>query len=111
MTQRAIAWKSSTGHNEDGWAMSAQSIVIIPGNCRGCRSCQLACSFARHGVFNPSKSVIRMERDVETEHMAPVILPRSCNLCGGEPACVKACPYEAMRGDPNPSRYKILVEV
>jgi Fe-S-cluster-containing dehydrogenase component len=90
--------------------MSVHSIVIIPDNCRGCRSCQLACSFARHGVFNPSKSVIVMERDVETEHMAPVILPRSCNLCGGDPACVKACPYEAMIGKTKPGEYKILIE-
>jgi Fe-S-cluster-containing dehydrogenase component len=90
--------------------MSVKSIVIIPSNCRGCRSCQLACSFARHSVFNPSKSVIVMERDAETEHMAPAILSRSCDLCGGNPACVKACPYGAMVGNPNHSDYKILIE-
>ena len=90
--------------------MGINSIVIHPSMCRGCRSCQLACSFARHGVFNPSKSVILMERDVESEHMAPAILPRSCDLCGGDPACVKACPYGAMHVSTTPSEYKILIE-
>jgi Fe-S-cluster-containing dehydrogenase component len=90
--------------------MSVQSIVIFPRNCRGCRSCQLACSFARHGVFNPSKSAIVLERDVETEHTAPTILALRCHLCGGDPACVKACPYEAIVGNTNPSEYKILIK-
>jgi Fe-S-cluster-containing dehydrogenase component len=90
--------------------MSVHSIVILPGNCRGCRSCQLACSFAGHGVFNPSKSAIVMERDVKTEHMATAILLLRCHLCGGDPACVKACPYEALIGNTNPSEYKILIE-
>ena len=90
--------------------MIVNSVVILSSECRGCRSCQLACSFARHGVFNPSKSVILMERDVETEHMAPVILPRSCDLCGGDPACVKACPYGAMLVSIAPSEYKILIK-
>ncbi|MGD8813204.1 MAG: 4Fe-4S dicluster domain-containing protein [Anaerolineales bacterium] len=90
--------------------MTVYSIVILPNQCRGCRSCQLACSFVRHGVFNPSKSVIMMERDVETEHMAPAILARSCDLCSGDPACVKACPYGAMHVSSTPSEYKILIE-
>lgn len=63
--------------------------------CRGCLSCQLACSFAKYGLFNPLKSHIRIERDVETENTYPVI-DSECDLCGGDPACAEACPYGAI---------------
>jgi len=89
--------------------MSIEGIVIVPSMCRGCRSCQLACSFARHRVFNPAKSVIVMERDVETDHTVPVILPMACDLCGGNPACIDACPYEALVPNLKLTGYKILV--
>jgi len=71
-------------------------LYINAGKCRGCRSCQLACSFTRAGVFNPEKSVIRMNRDVQTGHTAPVIMPLDCDFCEGDPACLKVCPYNAI---------------
>jgi carbon-monoxide dehydrogenase iron sulfur subunit len=85
-------------------------LVIKAQNCRGCRSCQLVCSVVRHGVFNPAKSVITLERDEETGHTAPVILPLGCDLCGGEPACLRACPYGTIRSEPDGEGYKILVQ-
>ena len=90
--------------------MKIEGLVIIPGHCRGCRSCQLACSYARHRVFNPAKSVIVLERDVATDHTAPVILPLGCNLCGGDPLCLKACPYDAIRPNTEFLGCKILVQ-
>ena len=68
-------------------------LKIIPENCRGCLSCQLACSFSRFNVFNPAKSCIRIVRDIETEGTHPEINPDCCNFCYGNPACVEACPY------------------
>jgi len=65
---------------------------INASKCRGCRSCQLACSFVKHGLFNPFKSYIIVERDVETEHTHPVI-SEGCDLCGGKPFCAEICPY------------------
>ena len=69
---------------------------VIPENCRGCLSCQLACSFSRFKVFNPAKSCIRLMRDVETENTYPKIDSNCCNFCYGKPACVEACPYGAI---------------
>ena len=63
-------------------------------------------------MFNPAKSVIRFDHDVETGHTAPVPLPLGCDLCGGEPVCVKACPYEALlTREQAGMRLKILVAV
>jgi carbon-monoxide dehydrogenase iron sulfur subunit len=90
--------------------MKIDGIVIYPHKCRGCRSCQLACSYVRQKVFNPAKSVIVMDREVETEHTAPVILPLACDLCGGDPACLKACPYGAIVANTEYQGCKILVQ-
>ena len=37
-----------------------KALVIDPGKCTGCKQCELACSYDNFGVFNPSKSVIRV---------------------------------------------------
>jgi len=76
-------------------------LVIWGERCRGCRSCQLACSFAKTGEYNPAGSCISLDRDLHTERTAPMIRPLSCDLCGGTPACVGACTYEAIRYEPN----------
>lgn len=84
-------------------------LVINVKNCRGCRSCQLACSFSKAGVFNPAKSMIQLERDVETDHTAPMIGPMGCDLCGGDPACIEACGYGTITCESQGAGYKILV--
>lgn len=89
----------------------AERLVITVKNCRGCRSCQLACSFSKVNVFNPAKSMIRIERDIETDHTAPMICPIGCDLCEGDPACVKACRYGAITCESGGGDYKILVRV
>ncbi|MCD6535657.1 MAG: hypothetical protein J7K49_01320 [Thaumarchaeota archaeon] len=71
-------------------------LKVLPENCRGCLACQLACSFRRHGVFNPVKSCIKIVRNVETEDTYPEIDEDCCNFCHGNPACVEACPYDAI---------------
>ena len=90
--------------------MTIKGLVIIPRNCRGCRSCQLACSFSKYQVFNPAKSVIVLDRDVETEHTSPVIFNLGCDLCGGDPACIKACPYTAIVENTEYSGEKIIIQ-
>ena len=71
-------------------------LVIRPERCRGCRSCQLACSFARTGECNPSRSCIELERDIATEKTAPLIRNLLCDFCHGRPACADACTYGAI---------------
>ena len=71
-------------------------LVIRPEACRGCRSCQLACSFSRLGEYNPSSSCIELERDLRTEKTSPLVRVLCCDLCGGKPACANACTYGAI---------------
>jgi Fe-S-cluster-containing dehydrogenase component len=71
-------------------------LVVWRDRCRGCRSCQLACSLRRTGEFNPAASCIELDRDLVTERTAPMIRALSCDLCGGRPVCVQACTYSAL---------------
>lgn len=85
-------------------------LIINASQCRGCRSCQLACSFVKTQEFNPAKSMIRMERKVQTGQAAPMILPLGCDLCNGNPACLKACTYGAITTGSDRPGYKVLVK-
>lgn len=85
-------------------------LKISPANCRGCHSCQLACSSAHGKQFSPSESYIRISRDVETTDTAPIIDTLRCDLCGGEPACAEACPYGAIEFNKSTPRITIMRE-
>jgi len=87
------------------------SLVIRAENCRGCRSCQLACSFAKTRVFNPGRAMIVMERHLSDGMSAPMIKPIGCDLCGGDPACAKACKYGAITYEKGPSQEKVVVRL
>ncbi len=49
------------------------------GRCLGCRSCAKACAVQRTGVITPNPETGKPER--------------MCTLCGGDPQCVKRCPF------------------
>ncbi len=96
--------------------------------CTGCRLCELICSASHFGEFAPTRARIRVHNSpltgestviacfscptapcIETcpqqaiSRPAPrqplVIDPERCDGCGGQPACVPACPYGAMGFD------------
>ena len=90
-------------------ATAPGKLVVLAQNCRGCRSCQLACSFEKTGVFNPGRSMIVMERDLSDGRVAPMIKPIGCDLCGGDPVCAKACKYGAITYEQGTSEDKIVV--
>jgi len=50
--------------------------------CIGCGSCAEACKAARVGAIIPNRETNKPER--------------MCTLCGGDPQCVKYCPYGAL---------------
>jgi len=50
--------------------------------CIGCGSCAKACAAQRTGVIIPNPETGRPER--------------MCTLCGGDPQCVKRCPFGAL---------------
>jgi Fe-S-cluster-containing dehydrogenase component len=74
-------------------------LIIDGARCRGCRSCQLACSFARTREYSASGACIVIERDLRTEQTSPLIHMQCCDLCGGDPACASACTYGAILFD------------
>lgn len=68
-----------------------KSLLIDPDKCTGCLSCEMACSFEHFGVFNNSKSVIRV---FEFHHDGRKV-PYTCTQCE-EAWCLHACPVEAI---------------
>ena len=73
-----------------------RSLSIDPEKCTGCLQCELACSLDNEGVFNPSKSRIRVFK-FESEGR---FVPYTCTQCA-EAWCMKACPVDAISLDPS----------
>jgi Fe-S-cluster-containing dehydrogenase component len=83
------------------------SIQIEPENCRGCRRCQVACSWHDPGPLNPRLAGINILSLDEGGTDYPVI-NMECfeRFCGKqdprrgnalEPACVSACLFGALK--------------
>ena len=72
-----------TGHKALYRNDKLNTIVNDTERCIACLSCALACSEKRAGVIRP---------DPETGNPAFM-----CTLCGGDPQCVKYCPYGALK--------------
>jgi carbon-monoxide dehydrogenase iron sulfur subunit len=70
-------------------------VTADPEKCIGCVVCEYACSVAHDKTFNPSKSRIRALRLGPLNNIAV-----TCRHCE-EPACVAACPRDALTQDPS----------
>ena len=68
-----------------------RTLHLDPGKCTGCLQCELACSLDNEGVFNPSKSRIK----VFTFHHQGRFAPFTCTQCD-EAWCLHACPVDAI---------------
>lgn len=75
----------------------SKGIVIDVGRCTGCGYCELMCSFAHHGEFNPLKSRIHSNVFIQKSTAVPVV----CYQCE-DPWCAKACPAGAIAIHRNP---------
>ena len=64
--------------------------------CKGCRICELVCSFVHVGEFNPTRSRIRVIR-TEDEGI-PYVAPVLCQQCEA-PVCMDVCPVGAIYRD------------
>ena len=69
-----------------------RSLSIDPGKCTGCRQCEMACSYENEGLFNPSKSRIR----VFTFDADARFVPYTCTQCA-EAWCMQSCPVDAIK--------------
>ena len=67
-------------------------IRAIPEACRGCRICQLVCSFAWKRSYNPAQSRILIEDEDATKTVG-ITFTDECNDCG---ICVTYCFYGAL---------------
>ena len=68
-----------------------KSLHIIAERCTGCLQCEMACSFQADGVFNPSRSRIK----VFPMHDEGRFVPYTCTQCA-DAWCAQACPVDAI---------------
>ena len=71
-----------------------KALHIVPEKCTGCLQCEMACSFENEGVFNITKSRIK----VFDFHHEGRKVPYTCTQCA-EAWCMQACPVEAIKID------------
>ena len=71
-----------------------KSLNIDPEKCTGCLQCELACSYDNEGVFNPSKSRIKVFKFED----AGRFVPYTCTQCD-EAWRMQACPVDAITLD------------
>jgi len=71
-----------------------RSLHINPEKCTGCVQCELACSYDNEGVFNPSKSRIKVFKF----HDEGRFVPYTCTQCS-DAWCQQACPVDAITVD------------
>ena len=68
-------------------------LIVDTDKCTGCRYCEIICSMAKTGEFNPKKAHIRVLRNQEMD-VCMVTLGTGCDFCG---ECVKWCMPQAIR--------------
>ena len=66
--------------------------------CRGCRVCEIFCSYHYRKVFSPQGGAIKVTKDNRTGEIC-WYKDATCDLCKNEdqPLCVRFCSYGALR--------------
>jgi carbon-monoxide dehydrogenase iron sulfur subunit len=72
-----------------------KQLRIFPEKCIGCKSCEVACSFANEGAMNPSKSRISMIAFIAARYKLPYNAVFTCRQCADAP-CLGSCPVDAI---------------
>jgi carbon-monoxide dehydrogenase iron sulfur subunit len=78
-------------------------LYVRPRLCIGCRTCEVACVFVHSG------GATRLQRSrVRVQEMGDnLFVPVLCLQCE-EAACVKACPVEALRRNPETQAIEVV---
>jgi carbon-monoxide dehydrogenase iron sulfur subunit len=71
-----------------------KTFFIAPELCTGCNLCEIACSMAKEGQVQPSKSRVSVERHL----IAGLYVPHVCRNCKNAP-CVDVCKRGAIVKD------------
>ncbi len=74
--------------------MKANLIEVIPDKCRGCRLCEMACSFRHERECSMVKSRIKILKDNDWAFDCPLL----CIHCASSP-CLESCPTGAISRD------------
>lgn len=79
------------------------AVIVDSELCTQCLSCIQACIIGQKSIDPEEKLVIRFDE----EKQAPV----KCNLCDGDPQCVKYCPTQALiQTDGSPTKEELQVK-
>ncbi|MEM2455393.1 MAG: 4Fe-4S dicluster domain-containing protein [Candidatus Bathyarchaeia archaeon] len=71
-------------------------IIVDPSKCSGCRVCEAICSLINEGIFNPTKSRIKVIRMIKGSPAGLLYsVPVVCQQCE-EAYCQKVCPVRAI---------------
>jgi len=62
-------------------------LIVDTDRCNGCEVCELVCSMAKHGEYNPKKSYIKLIRNREMD-VNIVAVDVKCDFCN---KCVEWC--------------------
>lgn len=87
-------------------------LFIEPEKCRGCRLCEIVCSIYHEKVCNLSKARIHSIKWQNDGYYVPTTI--KCDLCNGDPTCVKFCAPGALQfieaNDANLGKQKAIVK-
>lgn len=72
----------------------AYSITINKGRCVLCRYCEVVCSIALTGDFDPDISIIKEIKPKDSPDQIECIHPEACQI---RPQCIDACEYRAIK--------------
>ena len=80
-------------------------LTVIPANCVGCRTCELACSFAHSsgGVFAKSRITVRPAGEKRFVQL-------TCLQCL-DAACVKSCPVGALSRNESTDAIEVAIDL
>jgi protein NrfC len=82
-------------------------LLVDIRKCQGCVSCMLACSLVHEGVESQSLSRIQIMQN-SFEAFPRDVAVEQCRQCV-KPACVEACPVDALEANPYPPSRSLLV--
>ena len=63
-----------------GEKVKTNCFTIVPSKCTGCRTCELACSYAQNNALNPHKSRIKVSTNTESGEIN-INISSSCANC------------------------------